>query len=887
MPQSTKLEATPVQVATSERSRRARDLGLIILFTASGASGLMLEVVWTRMLGWSLGATTWSVMTILVAYLGGLGLGGIIWGLRAPRALRPLRLFGWLECAIGLYTLAVPGLFGWLGRLLVTAGPLVGDTPAAAVVVRVIAAALALGLPTLLMGGTLPVLTQFAAAGRPQPGRIAGALYAANTAGAVLGCFVTGCWLIFWLGVIETNVLAAVIDLGVGVAALAWDRGLVNATVGGSFVATPASSRAPARMPLLIAAASGFCALAYELLWTRSLLAAVTDDTTYAFTLMLTAFLAGSALGAAMAGRSGGGQSPERDWRRLGTAQMMAAACALVSVPLLVVIRDPISRESFTEGMTFWGARILFHLVISLAVFAPSAFFLGNSFVLAARLYVGPSHPVGQSIGRLYGLNTLCAVLGAIVTTAFFIPALGAQFAIVALAVFQAALGAGVILFCGVRPTTWRGRANSAGALSLLVAWCCVLNYFAPLSGIYARQEPGRLLALVEGRGAAITVHQRNAADRVISINGVNVAGTNNVLRATQKLQAHLPVCLHPGPRSVLQIGFGSGGTCYSVSLHDEIKSIDVVELNPDVLEVASDWFADINHRVLRDPRVRVRIADAKSYVAATTATYDLILSDSTHPRFRGNAALYTRDYFDDCSRRLRPGGFISTWLPLYGMSTDDIRGILKSFHSVFPHVQVWYANSEPHENTIVIASKQPIAIDPGALGRRLAVTVITDDLAEVGIISTTQLLDYFMLGDRAVAEFARTGRLNTDDHPRLEFLAPRSLRRKQSWIDNFDALRQAREPIAPYLVNAGKDERERLARWHAGTTWKLAGQARELESMTAGASAFAKLADALKAYDEGVRSNPDDFVARSRLDKFRRAFALARPPDRGHEEAR
>ena len=687
------------------------------------------------------------------------------------------------------------------------------------------------------MGGTLPVLTQFAAAGRAEPGRIAGALYAANTAGAVLGCFVTGCWLIFWLGVIETNILAAVIDLGVGIAALAWDRRIAT-TQSGSHSARDAGS-----FPRLRQNGDSdrgglrVLRLAYELLWTRSLLAAVTDDTTYAFTLMLTAFLAGSALGAAVAGRSGGDHSREADWRRLGTAQMMAAACALVSVPLLVVIRDPISRESFTEGMTFWGARILFHLAISLAVFAPSAFFLGSSFVLAARLYVGPGHQVGKSIGRLYGLNTLCAVLGAIVTTALFIPAFGTQLSRswrwqsfrlpwVPASCFSAA----------VRPTTWRGRAYAAAALAVVVAWCCILNYFAPLSGIYARQEPGRLLASVEGPGAAITVHQRNAVDRVISINGVNVAGTNPVLRATQKLQAHLPVCLHRSPRSVLQIGFGSGGTCYSVSLHDEIQSIDVVELNPDVLEVASAWFADINHGVLRDPRVRVRIADAKSYVAATTRDLrldPLRLDAPQIPRQRRpvRPGLLRRH----CSRRLRPGGLISTWLPLYGMSTDDIRGILKSFHSVFPHVQVWYANSEPHENTIVIASKQPIAIDPGALARRLAVTAITDDLAEVGIISTTQLLDYFMLGDRAVAEFARTGRLNTDDHPRLEFLAPRSLRRKQSWIDNFDAIRQAREPIAPYLVNAGEAEREKLARWYAGTTWKLAGQARELESMTAG----------------------------------------------------
>ena len=304
----------------------------------------------------------------------------------------------------------------------------------------------------------------------------------------------------------------------------------------------------------------------------------------------------------------------------------------------------------------------------------------------------------------------------------------------------------------------------------------CAINQWLPLSDVYAKQEPGKLLALFEGAGATITVHQRNPTDRVISINGANVAGTNPVLRRTQKLQAHLPVCLHPSPRSVLQIGFGSGGTCYSVSLHPEVESIEVVELNPDILKMSSEWFRDVNHGVLDDPRVRARIVDAKSYVAVTDQTYDLILSDSTHPRFRGNAALYARDYIAACSRRLRPGGLLSTWLPIYGLSVDDMRGILKSFHSVFPHVQVWYENFEPHENTIVIASMQPIAIDPASLGRRLGAVAVANDLADVGINSTIQVLDFFMLGDRAVAEFSRTGRLNTDDHPRLEFLAPQSL---------------------------------------------------------------------------------------------------------------
>ncbi len=370
--------------------RQREYLEVIILFAASGASALMLEVVWSRMLGWLLGATTWSVMTVLIAFMGGLGLGAILWGRLAGRSQHPLRLFGLMEISIGLYSLAVPFLFEGLGGFFVVATRIVGESPAAALAVRVVTVVLALLPPTLLMGGTLPVLARFAAEGRSLPGRAAGLLYAANTAGAVIGCFVTGCVLIYWLGVVETNVVAALVDLSVGVIALAWDRrSLITVPPDDDRIdAAPLAAGRAGNAVLLIAMVSGFCGLAYEVLWTRGLLAAVTDDTTYAFTLMLTAFLAGHALGAAVATRTGSDRRPRRDWRRLGTAQILAALTALLSVPFLVAIRDPISSVSFVEGMPFWGARIPFHLAISLAVFAPSAAFLGASFTLAARLYI-------------------------------------------------------------------------------------------------------------------------------------------------------------------------------------------------------------------------------------------------------------------------------------------------------------------------------------------------------------------------------------------------------------------------------------------------------------------------------------------------------------------
>src|SRR5262249_14064836 len=154
----------------------------------------------------------------------------------------------------------------------------------------------------------------------------------------------------------------------------------------------------------------------------------------------------------------------------------MAALAALLSLPLLVLIRDPINRASFNEGMAFWGARIPFHLAISMAVFAPAAAFLGASFAIAARLYVGRGRPVGPSTGGLYGLNTLGAVMGATITTAWLIPEMGTQRTIVVLAALQGVLGVLAIVFGRGGPGGWQGRAYAAVAWAVLIALACRLN---------------------------------------------------------------------------------------------------------------------------------------------------------------------------------------------------------------------------------------------------------------------------------------------------------------------------------------------------------------------------------------------------------------------------
>ncbi len=810
----------------------ARVAAVMVLFATSGATGLMLEVVWSRRLVTLLGATTWCVLTVLIAFMGGLGIGAFLWGRWARDSTRPLRLYAMMEMALGAYTLTVPWLFDGIGALFIAATRAWGEGLGGSIVARVGAAVLALAVPTVLMGGTLPVLTRIVAALMTgQPGRAAGRLFAVNTAGAVVGCFATGCLLILWLGLDATNALAATLDLGVGLLALVIDRGLEPLP---AFEALAGQSgRVPGRngggLALAIVTVSGFCGLAYEMLWTRGLVVALVDSTTYAFTLMLTAFLAGHATGSAwravgMGRTSRRGPGSASDWHRWGRAcwrcsRSLSWSCRARRSPGWA------TRRRLASGAIAYRSSSL--CACSSSVRLQRCW--RESFPIAARLYVGRGRSVASSTGRLYGWNTLGSVLGAILAAAWLVPTLGTQSAVVALAAVQIGLG-GLAMLLGGRRDDLAARCGAVILVGLLASGLVAINRAISIRQLYARQEPGQLVAFHEGPSATVTVHQRNASDRVININGTNVAGTNAVLRTTQKLQGHLPVLLHPNPKYVMQIGFGSGGTCRSVALHPAIERIDVVEISPDVLAMSRRYFSDIHGGVLDDPRVSTHLADARSYVAATERRYDLILSDSIHPRFRGNATLYTRDYFALCARRLRPGGIVSTWLPLYGLSNADVRCVLASLHSVFPHVQVWYPNALPNENTVILASMLPLRIDAARIRDRLARQPIAADLAEVGLGSTLRLLDCFLLGDRAVDRLTRGARLNTDDRPTLEFLAPRTLDRFGSWRDNLTMLVSAHEPIEPYLTGADAPLLAALDRWQSATSRKLEGQVLELQ---------------------------------------------------------
>jgi spermidine synthase/Flp pilus assembly protein TadD len=274
---------------------------------------------------------------------------------------------------------------------------------------------------------------------------------------------------------------------------------------------------------------------------------------------------------------------------------------------------------------------------------------------------------------------------------------------------------------------------------------------------------------------------------RIIDIDATNVAGTNPELIATQKLQAHMPLILHGNPKSALHIGFGSGGTCYSASSHN-MPGLDAVELSQEVLQSAY-MFPDTNHGVLSNPKLHVYVDDARSYLEGTSKRYDAILSDSIHPQILGNSWLYSEDYFRLCKSRLNQGGVISFWLPIYSLSTDDLKLILRTFQKVFPNVYLWYPNSVCSPFTIAMAFNGPKTIDKQAIERGMSVPAIRDDLAEINVNSADDIMSFLLLGPDEIRDLCGDGPTNTDDLPVLELSSPRAYDRNGTWARNFAML--------------------------------------------------------------------------------------------------
>lgn len=778
-------------------------------FLLSGAASLMDQVVWLRFLSLVFGNTTWAAATLLAVFMGGLGAGALLGGRLTRRIARPLLGYALCEMAVALLAIASPRLIALIDDAYVVVYRAWGNQPWLFAGGRALLAGAFLLPPTLLMGATLPLVLAGAAPAAGRAGRATGLLYGFNTLGAVVGTAVAGFVAIPTIGLRATLLLAAGCNLIAALLALPLSRGSAATT---TFAQPEPSHLRERRWLLLLFLGMGATSLAYEVLWTR-ILVFYLGSSVYAYSLMLLLVLVGIAAGSLLA-------APWAD--RVGS---LLSALAIVELALALWIPAQVVLFSRLNALLLWAAGVLHpsgfggvavtQLLAALPLLLPPTLLMGMSFPLAVRAIHRDASRLGADVGGVYGWNTLGAVLGSLLAGFLLIPLLGTQNALLAVGACNALLA--VLLARGRKAL--RLAALAAPALLLAAALLLPRDRVILAAGMFRHDKPGDLVHFHEDAQASVTIRRlpsRQGPYLSLELNGVNVAGTSPDLYAIQKLQGHLPLLLAPQARSVVHIGFGSGGTAWAVSRHP-VDDVLIVEISPAVLAASDRWFRAVNHGVLRDPRVHVEINDGRNFLLASPRMADAVLSDSIHPRYAGNGSLYSREYFRLLAARLRPGGVASMWLPMYSLTPRNYAMILAAFAEVFPHVQVWYDGSTLNSFTVVTGSRTP-TWSGTALTRAFGDVRVAGELRDIGIARPADLLPLLVATERELRPWLATVPPHGDDLPAVEYESGALLHRDLPWLGTFTRLLALRpeEPPAEWLAALPETERAIAQQeWH------------------------------------------------------------------------
>jgi len=749
----------------------------------SGAGSLILEVVWGRLLRLVFGSTTLAVSTVLVAYMLGLGLGGLVGGRIAARLRNGVRVYGWMEIAIAAYAAGVPFLLDRLPGLTRDLLAPLDFWPAAMLRFALVLALLL--LPTVCMGATLPVLVAALVRGSAPLARSVGLLYGVNTLGAVTGVLAATFALFPLLGVRATNMVGAAVDLVVGVLAIA----LVAPRV----AAAPSQATAKPLAPRLAGAARtrwnpallaygtvGFTALVYEVCWTRAL-SMILGSSVYAFATMLAAFLSGIALGS-LAGRR---------WFDGLRRPMLAYAVGLALLGLLslaTVVAFRFLPDAFIALVAQLGASksslVLIGVLVSMAAMLAPTLVLGGLFPLLTRALDAGDH--GRTVGDVYFVNTLGSAAGAFSAGFLLIPALGLRHSLALAMAINFAASAAVLLW----QREWRGRARAvAGAALAAVAALLIVAppgwdaagltrgvyrfpgeeldvgiELLPLAGV----APEEILYYREGINTTVSVHRREGQVH-LRVNGKADASSGGDM-ATQVLLGQIPMLFGARAERVLVIGYASGTTVGSAALHQPAR-IDAVELEPAMVE-ASRFFDDVNGRPLERPFVRLVVDDGRAFLANTPERYDVIISEPSNPWITGASSLFTREFFAAARRALAPGGRFCQWVQLYGIDAEGLRSIVAALRAEVPYVY-GFLNSAEETDLILVATESPLG--PADLPRWQALSpAVQADLQRIGHFSTADLWSLLRFGPAQVdAMVAQARALNTDDSMRVELESP------------------------------------------------------------------------------------------------------------------
>ena len=782
-------------------SQRFRPV-LLLLFAGSGCSALIYEIVWYQLLQLVIGSSAISLGVLLASFMGGLCLGSLLWPRLVSGRQHPLRLYAWIELAIGAFGLLA--LFGMplIDRVYITA---VGHG-LPAILTRALVCGACLLPPTMLMGASLPAAARWIETDAEGVSWM-GLLYGANTVGAVSGCILAGFYLLRVYDLMAATLVAAALNAAVALLSLWVASRSSHQRLDAETLAARSFPR-PWAVYLSIAL-SGACALGAEVVWTR-LLGLLLGATVYTFSIILAVFLVGLGIG------SGAGSLVARQLSKpklaLGCCQILLAGGVAWTAYMLA------------DSLPYWPVNPLLStnawftfqvdLVRCLWAVLPAALLWGASFPLALAAAAAPGEDPGRMVGEVYAANTAGAIVGALIFSMLLMPGVGSARSERILIVLSA-IAALVLLAPLVADSKKR-----AGALALIAATAAAVFLVATVPStpgmliaygrrIMTSSRRARILYAGEGMNSSIAISQWDDGATQFHVSGKVEASTEPYDMRLQRMLGHLPGLFHPQPQSVLIVGFGAGVTAGSFTRYPSIGRIVICEMEPLVPPIATIFFPHENYDVLHDRRTQVIYDDARHYVLTSPDRFDIITSDPIHPWVKGSATLYSKEYFELVKAHLNPGGIVTQWVPLYETDVATVKSEIATFFDVFPDGTVWANENGGGGYDIVLAGQEgKSVIDVDGMEHRLASSGYADvakSLSDVGFQSAMGLLTTYAGHGPDLKPWLQGAQINRDGNLRLQYLAGLALNYSQENLIYDQMLSYRKFPEGLFVVSEGR----------------------------------------------------------------------------------
>lgn len=734
----------------------------------SGFLSLVYEIIWIREATLIFGATALSMSTVTGVFFTGLSLGSFWFGKKSQDEKEPLKLYGKIEVAIGIWVLLTPLMFYIFKISFPFVYNLFSNNILILEFMRILFVSIVIIVPTFLMGASLPLLLKVLVKDEKSVLPMVGGIAGINTVGAFTGVLAAGLYFIPNWGMSKTIYVCGIVNILLGLLIINIKINNVADIEDNEKIAEKSIKRSFLEKGLIISSVFiGFFSMANEIVWTR-LYTILQDNTVYTYVMALSIVLAGLAVGYIFLGV---------------VLKSIKNKLLMISVFLLIIsfynMYALLIPEEFVYKTVNGSVLGMFFFAL-ITLWIPS-FFAGMIFPLLVDLYNKTPKYTSSSTGMLYFANTLGGVGGAILTGFILLPLLGLQKSHYLVSAIPGIISVVIFYLWKKDVADYKGYYPFV----LLIVFVAIIGkpiiIKESITEVYLnRRIEGKLLKIYETVSSILTVEIKKN-NTILKIDGL-WQGENQKNR--QIMAAHIPMILSQGVKDVTVIGTGVGQTA-SRFLYYDIDKLNCIDIEGELKNVIMKYFPS---EWLNDKRVNLITEDGRLYLSNSNKKTDLI-SIEIGQTFRPNLAnFYSKEFYQDCYRVLSDSGYISQYVSLAAFDFDHFKRVIHTFLEVFPKAQLWYNDSE---FLLIAGKKNPPEFSVSRFSKLMRSKELRIDLqysyfggSQQSLGNPYNFIAGFIAGEETLKSMAGDSKAFSDDMPELEYFSSKNKENTQ-YIDS------------------------------------------------------------------------------------------------------